>query len=494
MNSTSTFHALWITCVVLCHSPIHALGDPPAEPTTPVHFWDEIPASPSTTMPQSIEDGYWNGQFQRVNREADQADGAELVLFGDSITWHWSLGNRTGQDVWNEEFSPYRPINMGNSGDITPVMLYRCAHGNLDFAEGQQPKVAVLLCGTNNFVVTQSAGGKVQWELGRDCPPADVANGARAVAQLFRRRLPKTRVIMLGVLPVRNETKWGKCQQTNAMNAAVQYNENEVVFLDLKDRLLQPDGSLNEQLFTDGTHLTEQGYRVWAESITPVIEEMIAAEPLAPKRIMLIGGSVTEGANSATAYRRYLDGMLRRKGLLIDFVGSRQKHNDNRQEPDSYEFDVDHEGHWGKDSKWLAANLPNLLKGEAPDVAVVQMGAEDIASSLSTGKETEPLVNEIIENIGTAVDSLRAKNESVKIVLTETLPIRGKSEEVDLLNLKLARFANAHSTPQSLIAVADLNAVQGLACDTGMPTAEGAHTMAERLATLLHEMLNDRPE
>jgi hypothetical protein len=39
---------------------------------------------------------------------------------------------------------------MGNSGDITPVMLYRVNHGNLDFPKGQAPRVAVLLCGTNN--------------------------------------------------------------------------------------------------------------------------------------------------------------------------------------------------------------------------------------------------------------------------------------------------------------------------------------------------------
>ena len=64
---------------------------------------------------------------------------------------------------------------MGNSGDITPVMLYRVTHGNLDFAKNHQPKVAVLLCGTNNFVVTQSDGGKVRWDLGANCPPEDVA-------------------------------------------------------------------------------------------------------------------------------------------------------------------------------------------------------------------------------------------------------------------------------------------------------------------------------
>ena len=116
-------------------------------------FWDEIPLSPSTTMPPRIQDDYWNGEFQRVNREVAAAQNTRLVFFGDSITWSWSLGPATGREIWNEQYSRYQPINMGNSGDITPVMLYRATHGNLDFPSGRQPKVAVLLCGINNFGV-----------------------------------------------------------------------------------------------------------------------------------------------------------------------------------------------------------------------------------------------------------------------------------------------------------------------------------------------------
>ncbi len=160
------------------------------EPAKP-HFWDEIPASPSTTPPAAITDDYWHGQFQRVNREVAVAEGAELVFFGDSITWSWSLGPATGKKIWEETYGKYKPINMGNSGDITPVMLHRTTHGNLAFPAGKEPKVAVLLCGTNNFVVNQSDGGKVRWELGPDCPPEDVAAGMRAIAQSFRRAMPR---------------------------------------------------------------------------------------------------------------------------------------------------------------------------------------------------------------------------------------------------------------------------------------------------------------
>ncbi len=245
-------------------------------------FWDEIPPSPSTTVPAEISDDYWNGEFQRVNREVSRAKGTEMIFFGDSISWYWSLGGGTGLEVWKKDFSKYNPINMGSSGDITPVMLYRLTHGNLDFPKGQQPKVAVLLCGTNNFTVSQSDGGKVHWKLGPDCPPADVASGIRAIAQTFRRALPRTRVIMMGILPVKQPEKRARCEEVNAILATYVYPRNEVVFLDVGKHFLLPGGSQDPKLFSDGTHLTEEGYRVWARSIAPVLDEMMQAPALKP--------------------------------------------------------------------------------------------------------------------------------------------------------------------------------------------------------------------
>jgi hypothetical protein len=51
------------------------------------NFWDEIPLSPSTTLPSVVLDDYWNSEFQRVNREVAAAQNTRLVFFGDSITW-----------------------------------------------------------------------------------------------------------------------------------------------------------------------------------------------------------------------------------------------------------------------------------------------------------------------------------------------------------------------------------------------------------------------
>ena len=254
----------------------------PAEEAAAPDFWDEIPVCPSTTVPAEITDDYWHGEFQRVNREVAGAKGTELVFFGDSITWSWSLGPATGKKIWEETYGKYNPINMGNSGDITPVMLHRINNGNLAFPAGEEPKVAVLLCGTNNFTVTKSDGGKVLWELGMDCPPEDVAAGVRAIAQTFRRKLPQTRVIILGILPVKQPEKRALCEKVNEILASHTYPRDEVAFLDIGKHFLLPDGSQNPKLFTDGTHLTGEGYRVWAESIAPVLDEMMQAPPLKP--------------------------------------------------------------------------------------------------------------------------------------------------------------------------------------------------------------------
>ena len=242
-------------------------------------FWRPIKPSPSTTIPDKVSDAYWNSEYLRVNKEVANAKDASLVFFGDSITLAWSIGNAPCKAAWDQYFSAYRPINMGNSGDITPVMLYRLTKGNLDFPKGQEPRVAVLLCGTNNYVVKQSDGGKELWDLGIDTPPSDVADGILAVAQTFRRKLPHTRLILLGILPVKDQKKWEKCRETNRILACHRYPADEVVFMDLADQFIDQESGLKAGLFTDGTHLTARGYELIAKAISPQIKKWIEVQP-----------------------------------------------------------------------------------------------------------------------------------------------------------------------------------------------------------------------
>lgn len=379
---------------------------------------------------------------------------------------------------------------MGNSGDITPVMLHRVTRGNLDFPDGRHPKVAVMLCGINNFGVTKSAGGKETWDLGSDCPPEDIAQGQRAIAQVFRRRLPQTRLILMALLPVADRAKWQKCQRVNAINAKLALDSDEVAYVNLQDSFLQPDGTINKALFKDGTHLTKEGYQAWEKGISPVIGKFMKAPPLAPVKIMLIGGSATEGLGSSTSYRRYLDGMIRRNGHLIDFVGSRHKHNDDKAEPDSYQFDPDHEGYWGRGAEWIADNMPRLLERNVPDVAVIHLGAEDI---LANKTKDEPLTDGIIKNIDRVITALRLKNSKVKIVIGQILPVRGKDETCVLLNQKIARLARSSTSTVSPMVFAGANPRlephHDMSKDDALPNAGGARKIAGTLSKAINTLL-----
>ena len=56
----------------------------------------------------------------------------------------------------------------------------------------------------------------------------------------------------------------------------VNFDKDEVVYVDLWDEFMNPDGSLHKELFTDGTHLTTAGYRVWAAGIESLIADMVS--------------------------------------------------------------------------------------------------------------------------------------------------------------------------------------------------------------------------
>ncbi|MBE0556884.1 MAG: hypothetical protein IH628_06590, partial [Proteobacteria bacterium] len=273
-------------------------------------------------------------------------------------------------------------------------------------------------------------------------------------------------------------------------NAKLALESDEVAFVNLQDSFLQPDGTINKALFTDGIHLTQEGYQAWEKGISPIVEKFMKAPPLAPVKIMLIGGSATEGLDSSTSYRRYLDGMIRRSGHLSDFVGSRHKHKDGTAEPDSYQFDPDHEGHWGKDSEWIADHMPRLLERNVPDVAVIQLGAEDI---LANKTKAEPLTDGIIKNIGRVITALRLKNAKVKIVIAQNLPVRGREETCVLLNQKISRLARSSASTLSPVVFAEANQRiephHYMSKDDALPNASGARKIAGTLSNAISTLL-----
>ncbi|HEV8551184.1 MAG TPA: GDSL-type esterase/lipase family protein, partial [Polyangiaceae bacterium] len=181
----------------------------------------------------------WRQKHERLLSTPNRA-AAEVVFLGDSITEAWHFA-----PAYKERFQRYAPLNLGISGDLTQHLLWRLEHGEVD---GIHPKVAVLMIGVNNL-----AGG---------FSSEDTMGGVRAVVGAVRARLPDTFILLLGVLPARQDPEnplRAKIAATNQLLAGLAA-PGHVAFYDLGAPLLEPDGTITKEVMRDFLHPTALGY------------------------------------------------------------------------------------------------------------------------------------------------------------------------------------------------------------------------------------------
>src|SRR5262249_27233420 len=170
----------------------------------------------------------------------------DLLFLGDSITQGW----RGAAEVWKRFYGPRNAANFGIGGDRTQHVLWRVLHGEL---QGIQPKVVVLMIGTNN------AGSATADEI---------AQGITAIVQELRKQLPKAKVLLLGVFP-RGEKPNPTRAKLEAVNAQIARLDDgaHVKFLDIGKAFLSPDGTLSREIMPDFLHLSSNVARIWADSV-----------------------------------------------------------------------------------------------------------------------------------------------------------------------------------------------------------------------------------
>lgn len=191
-------------------------------------------------------------------RQAARGD-VDLLFLGDSITEHFQSG---GKPVWNSEFSAWRTANFGIAGDTTQGVYRRINEGELD---GIHPKVVVLLIGTNNI----STGTQ---------PPEAIAADIKTVVRAIRQKLPQTKVLLLGIFPRGPDPDAPVRQTIKEINARLSNLEDgtAVRFLDIGDKFLDDRGRISPDVMPDYLHLSEKGYRIWAECMRPLLRQLMS--------------------------------------------------------------------------------------------------------------------------------------------------------------------------------------------------------------------------
>lgn len=197
----------------------------------------------------------------------------DLYFLGDSITRRWG-GTDYPQFLahWNQTFHGWNAANFGWGGDTTQNILWRLQNGELD---GVNPKVIVLLAGTNN----------VGREPGDEAKASDIANGIRAIVDLCRKKAPRAVIVLCAIFP-RNDNP-AVMPTINRINEqiATLRDEKNVRFLNLNYRLADREGVLFPGLTVDQLHLSVKGYQIWADALKPILTELLgppAARDYAP--------------------------------------------------------------------------------------------------------------------------------------------------------------------------------------------------------------------
>ncbi|MEZ5386425.1 MAG: platelet-activating factor acetylhydrolase IB subunit [Prosthecobacter sp.] len=220
------------------------------------------------TSPQPREGG-WVKRHESFNEISKKGE-AQLVFLGDSITQGWE-GN--GKEVWAKTWAPLKAANFGIGGDRTEHVIWRLQNGNFD---GIKPKLVVLMIGTNN-TGHQGRPSKEHDNVVYTSPAEQTAQGVKMILDILGKKLPETKVLLLGIFP-RGATKEDKMRQQNiATNNIISgfADEKRVFYMDIGNTFLQPDGTLPKEIMPDLLHLNAQGYQMWADAIEGRVKELM---------------------------------------------------------------------------------------------------------------------------------------------------------------------------------------------------------------------------
>jgi beta-glucosidase len=208
-----------------------------------------------------------SGSFLRKHEaflQRGKAGPIGVLFLGDSITEGWTKAPA----VWSEYYGRFEPANFGIGGDQTQHVIWRIENGELD---GIHPRLVVLMLGTNNSA---------------DHTGEQIADADTKIVRLIRAKLPETKVLLLAIFP-RGPRKnaQGVITDDGVRRMAAIHEANvrlaglddgkEVRFLDIGPKFLGPDGAIPNDVMPDQLHPNAAGYKIWAEAMQPLFEEMM---------------------------------------------------------------------------------------------------------------------------------------------------------------------------------------------------------------------------
>lgn len=202
-----------------------------------------------------------------------QAGRIDLYFEGDSIVRRWGatdypefLAN------WNKNFHGWNAADFGWGADTTQNILWRLQNGELDEVN---PKVIVLLAGTNNVGSSPAAEGSA-------ARAADVVAGIRAIVRTMQQKAPHATIILTAIFPRNDNIAVMPTIDKINEQLATLADGKRIRFLNVNSALADSDGQFHDGVMNaDKLHPTVKGYQLWADALKPVLIDLLG--PPAPE-------------------------------------------------------------------------------------------------------------------------------------------------------------------------------------------------------------------
>ena len=365
---------------------------------------------------------YSSFQVLPGNKEGD------IVFIGNSIT---NMMN------WNELFGDNPKIkNRGTSGGYTQEIL-----DNLESMISGNPSKIFLMIGTNDLG-TQGTNYSVE----------AVAYRIEKILSRVRKEAPGADVYFQSILPsqvgIRTEAK---TQETNSLVEAwiKKQNDPKLSYIDIFSSLNDNGNLINTSATSsedsnsyDGLHLTQKGYKIWAD----IIKDYVGAEPSIPDEAVNLWGNLSGSNGMRVTYF----GAFPVKNTDILLIGDEMIHSGEWNELlNSADF-KDRGIGWGfpgisldnVDSiiePILEGNKGNGVTKETPRAVLLYAGM----SNLIKGENVEDIIAKY-ENI---ISKLQSYKKDLPVFIMTLVPAGNYDNNLDakitILNDKITAFADS---------------------------------------------------
>jgi lysophospholipase L1-like esterase len=190
----------------------------------------------------------------------------DVYFEADSIVRRWGatdypefLAN------WKQNFFGWNAGDFGWGADQTQNILWRLEHGELD---GVNPKVIVLLAGTNN-VDAGTNQGRVEETA------AEITRGIAAIVRVMQSKAPDATIILMGIFPRNDNMALTPTIEKINSNLSKLADGKRIRYLNINEKLADSDGRLYEGMMNDQLHPTLKTYQIWADALKPVFTELL---------------------------------------------------------------------------------------------------------------------------------------------------------------------------------------------------------------------------